>query len=182
MTIIRAIRAGVSVHEVAGISQKRVRPILDTAIQRFQQSGNLSRESGNASAPLAERKTVDKAKGILMRQRGMSEDEAYAAMRSNQLPVDIAKSIVPAASLLIASLGNQAGSGRHSARLLSWPQRLGASSSRLHWRSSSARGAIAHPPGQAALAHWKLHNALKVDARDVEQIEPHGAATGHARG
>lgn len=105
-TITRATRAGVSAYVVDGISQKRVRPILDAAIERFRQFSNLSRELENARVQLAERKIVDKAKGILMRQRGMSEDEAYAAMRnlamrSNKRIVDIAESIVSAASLLL---------------------------------------------------------------------------------
>jgi response regulator NasT len=105
-TIARATRAGVSAYVVDGISQKRVRPILDAAIERFRHFSDLSRELAETRAELTERKVVDKAKGILMKQRGMSEDEAYKAMRnlamnSNKRLVDIAESIVSAASLLI---------------------------------------------------------------------------------
>ena len=105
-TITRATRAGVSAYVVDGISQKRVRPILDAAIERFRHFSDLSRELARTRAELAERKIVDKAKGILMKRRGMSEDEAYKAMRnlamsSNKRLVDIAESIVSAASLLI---------------------------------------------------------------------------------
>lgn len=100
-TIIRASCAGISAYVVDGFSQKRVPPILDAAIERFQQFSNLRRELENARAQLAEHKVVDKARGILMRQRGISEDEAYAAMRSNKRRVGIAESIVSAASLLM---------------------------------------------------------------------------------
>ena len=105
-TITRATRAGVSAYVVDGISQKRVRPILDAAIERFRHFSDLSRELARTRAELAERKIVDKAKGILMKRRRMSEDEAYKAMRnlamsSNKRLVDIAESIVSAASLLV---------------------------------------------------------------------------------
>jgi len=105
-TIARATRAGVSAYVVEGISQKRVRPILDAAIERFRHFSDLSRELAKTRAELAERKVVDKAKGILMKQRTMSEDEAYRAMRnlamsSNKRLADVAESIVSAASLLV---------------------------------------------------------------------------------
>ena len=105
-TIARATRAGVSAYVVDGISTKRVRPILDAAIERFQQFRSLTRELEKTRAQLEERKVVDKAKGILMKQRGMTEDEAYKAMRSlamssNKRLIDVAESIVSAASLLI---------------------------------------------------------------------------------
>lgn len=105
-TIARATRAGVSAYVVDGMSRKRVRPILDAAIERFQQFRDLRRELEATRAQLEERKVVDKAKGILITQRGMSEDEAYKAMRnlamrSNKRLVDVADSIVSAADLLI---------------------------------------------------------------------------------
>ena len=81
-TIGRATRAGVSAYVVDGISGKRVRPIIDAAIERFQQYRALTAELEKTRALLEERKLVDKAKGILMHKRGMSEDEAYKAMRS----------------------------------------------------------------------------------------------------
>jgi len=105
-TITRATRAGVSAYVVDNISRKRVRPILDAAIERFIQFRDLSEELARTRALLSERKIVDQAKGILMKQRGMAEDEAYKAMRSlamsnNKRLVDIAESIVSAASLLL---------------------------------------------------------------------------------
>jgi response regulator NasT len=101
-TIARATRAGVSAYVVDGISQKRVWPILDAAIERFQQFSEMARELEKTRTELAQRKIVDKAKGILMQRRGMSEDEAYKAMRdlamrSNKRLTDIAST----ASLLM---------------------------------------------------------------------------------
>ena len=105
-TIARATRAGVSAYVVDGISKKRVRPILDAAIERFQQFRVLADELERTRAKLEERKVIDRAKGILMKQRGMSEDEAYKAlrslaMRSNKRLAEVAESVVSAASLLI---------------------------------------------------------------------------------
>lgn len=105
-TITRATRAGVSAYVVDGISQKRVRPILDAAIERFVQYRDLSEELEKTRAELSQRKVIDQAKGILMKQRGLSEDEAYTAMRklamsNNKRVFEIAESVVAAAKLLI---------------------------------------------------------------------------------
>ena len=104
-TIARATRAGVSAYVVDGVSTKRVRPILDAAIERFQQYQTLTEELEKTRAQLEERKLIDRAKGILMNQRGLSEEEAYKAMRklamsNNKRLVDIAESITTAAKLL----------------------------------------------------------------------------------
>jgi response regulator NasT len=105
-TIARATRAGVSAYVVDGVSTKRVRPILDAAIERFHQFRGLAEELEKTRAQLEKRKIVDKAKRILMTQRGMSEDEAYKALRSlamnsNKRLAQIAESIVDAAKLLL---------------------------------------------------------------------------------
>jgi response regulator NasT len=105
-TIARATRAGVSAYVVDGINRKRVRPILDAAIERFQQFRGLTEELQETRAQLEARKVVDKAKGILMKQRGMTEDEAYKALRSlamssNKRLVDVAESVIAAANLLL---------------------------------------------------------------------------------
>lgn len=105
-TITRATRAGVSAYVVDGLAHKRVRPILDAAIERFVQFNRLSNELARTREELSQRKVIDQAKGILMKQRGMGEDEAYKAMRnlamkSNKRIVDIAESVVAAAKLLV---------------------------------------------------------------------------------
>lgn len=104
-TIKRATLAGVSAYVVDGLQTKRVRPIIDAAIARFQQFNLLESELKQAQVQLAERKIVDKAKGIIMRQRGVSEEVAYRSMRklamdTNKRVVEVAKSLVEAASLL----------------------------------------------------------------------------------
>jgi response regulator NasT len=105
-TIARATRAGVSAYVVDGISKKRVRPILDAAIERFQQFRGLAEELEKTRAQLEERRVVDKAKSILMKQRVMSEDEASKALRSlamssNKRLAQVAESDVDAAKLLL---------------------------------------------------------------------------------
>lgn len=80
-TIERAVRAGVSAYVVDGLNPARVKPIVDVAIARFREYHALRRELEETRTQLADRKTIERAKGFLMKQRGMSEQEAYAAMR-----------------------------------------------------------------------------------------------------
>ena len=100
-----AVRAGVSAYVVGGLSSERVRPIIEVAMARFDEYQALRRELEKAQTTLAERKTIERAKGIIMTQRGCSEEEAYqllrtAAMANNQRVHDLAKSIIVAAELL----------------------------------------------------------------------------------
>lgn len=104
-SIEAAIAAGVSAYIVDGLKKERVKAILDVAVLRFNAFDKLQRELDNARSELAERTSIDRAKGILMRTRGLSEPAAYAlirktAMNTNRRMVDIADSIIVAASLL----------------------------------------------------------------------------------
>ena len=97
--------AGVSAYIVDGLKQERVRPILKMAISRFNAFSRLSRELEEARGELENRKLIDRAKAVLMRTRGLSEEEAYAllrrtAMGQNRKIVEIAQSLITAASLL----------------------------------------------------------------------------------
>lgn len=76
-----AIRAGVSAYVVDGLRSERLRPIMDVAIARFNEFQGMRRDLEKAENQLAERKVMDRAKGILMKQRGWSEEEAYQALR-----------------------------------------------------------------------------------------------------
>lgn len=76
-----AIRAGVSAYVVDGIKAERLRSIVDVAIVRFNEYQALRLELRRAETQLVERKDVERAKGILMKQRGWSEDEAFRALR-----------------------------------------------------------------------------------------------------
>lgn len=100
-----AIAAGVSAYIVDGLKKERVKPILDMAILRFHAFSRLTRELAEARSELADRKVIDKAKGLVMTMRGLSEDQAYrllrqTAMNEKKRLVDIARSVVTAASLL----------------------------------------------------------------------------------
>ncbi|QPH56188.1 ANTAR domain-containing response regulator [Pontivivens ytuae] len=100
-----AIDAGVSAYVVDGLRADRVKPVLDMAIARFHSVGRLRAELEATRAALAERKTIDRAKGILMKARGLSEDEAYALLRKTAMDqgrrvAEVAESLVSAAGLL----------------------------------------------------------------------------------
>ena len=104
-TMRAAISAGVSAYVVDGLTAKRVKSVLDVAVARFQAFEQLRHELETARLGLAERKVIDRAKGILMKVRGMTEEEAYAALRSKAMNdqrkvVEIAQSIITAAELL----------------------------------------------------------------------------------
>ena len=104
-SIEAAVEAGVSAYVVDGLQKERVKPILDMAISRFNAFSRLRGELAAARSELEDRKTVEKAKGILMRTRGLSEDEAYSllrktAMNQNRKIAEIAQSLITAAGLL----------------------------------------------------------------------------------
>ncbi|MBM7062065.1 ANTAR domain-containing response regulator [Pseudomonas sp. UL073] len=77
----QAIRAGVSAYIVEGIQAQRLKPILDVAMARFESDQALRAELQARDAQLAERKRVEHAKGLLMKMRQCSEEEAYTLMR-----------------------------------------------------------------------------------------------------
>jgi two-component system, response regulator / RNA-binding antiterminator len=100
-----AVEAGVSAYIVDGLKKERVKPILDMAIIRFKAFAKLRSERDDAKRALGDRKLIDRAKGILMQQRGIDESAAYdfmrrAAMEENRRMVEIAQGIVTAAKLL----------------------------------------------------------------------------------
>ncbi|KGM30209.1 ANTAR domain-containing response regulator [Inquilinus limosus] len=95
-----AIRAGVSAYVVDGLSPHRVKPVLEAAIARFQAFHAMREELEKTRATLAERKRIERAKGILMQQRGMAEDEAYRALR--KLAMDRGKPLAEIAEQVIS--------------------------------------------------------------------------------
>jgi len=100
-----AIDAGVSAYVVNGLRKERVQPILDMAISRFNAFHRLREELDRTRQALEDRKVIDKAKGILMKSRGITEEEAYAllrktAMNESRRVADVARSLVTAAKLL----------------------------------------------------------------------------------
>ncbi len=80
-TIERAVQAGVSAYVAGGVKADRVRPIVDVAIARFREYHALRSELEATRHQLADRKRIDQAKLMLMKSRGLSEEEAYKALR-----------------------------------------------------------------------------------------------------
>lgn len=104
-SIEAAVDAGVSAYVVDGLKKERVKTILDMAVSRFNAFSRLTRELEEARSELEDRKMVERAKGILMTSRGLSEEEAYQLLRStamnqNRKLSEIAQSLVTAAGLL----------------------------------------------------------------------------------
>ena len=104
-SIEAAVDAGVSAYIVDGLRKERVKPILQMAISRFNAFSRMARELEEARGELEGRKLIERAKGILMKSRGMSEEDAYAllrktAMNQNRKLADVAQSLVTAADLL----------------------------------------------------------------------------------
>ncbi len=104
-TIRAAVDAGVGAYVVDGLRKERVKSILDTAVSRCNAFNRLRDELERANAALEERKVIDRAKGILMKERGIAEEEAYvmlrnAAMNDNRRIAEVAQAVVTAARLL----------------------------------------------------------------------------------
>jgi two-component system, response regulator / RNA-binding antiterminator len=101
-----AVDAGVSAYVVDGLKKERIKPILDMAVSRFNAFSRLQRELAEARSALEERKVIERAKGILMKMRGLSEEQAFALLRQTAMNekkklADIAQSVVTAAGLLL---------------------------------------------------------------------------------
>ncbi|HVL21998.1 MAG TPA: ANTAR domain-containing protein [Amaricoccus sp.] len=100
-----AIEAGVSAYVVGGLSRERVEPVMQAAIARFHVVSRLRAELAATKAALEERKLVDRAKGMLMKAKGISEEEAYGALRRTAMAqgkkvADVAQALITAADLL----------------------------------------------------------------------------------
>ena len=98
-----AVHAGVSAYVVDGLSAARVRSVLEVAMSRFQLMQKLRADLHKAKTDLASRKTVDRAKGLLMKERGMDEDAAYRLLR--KLAMDSGRPLGAIAADLLAFAG-----------------------------------------------------------------------------
>jgi len=104
-TIREAVKAGVSAYVVDGLEAARVKPIIDVACARFEEFQRLRGELAQARENLSERKLVERAKGILMQRRGLTEEAAFSALRGmamdrKQRLAEVARSLIEAAELL----------------------------------------------------------------------------------
>jgi response regulator NasT len=104
-SIQASVEAGVSAYIVDGLKKERIKPILDLCVSRFNAFAKLQDELDRTKHALEERKVIDRAKGILMNLKGLTEDEAYVLMRSTAMREkkkigEIAQSILTASELL----------------------------------------------------------------------------------
>ena len=105
-TIRKAIAAGVAAYVVDGLEPGRIKPVIEVAIARFEAHQALRQELSAATQKLSDRKVIDRAKGILMKSRGLDEEVAYASLRRlamdrGQPLAQAAKDVVDMAKLLL---------------------------------------------------------------------------------
>lgn len=98
-----AVRAGVAAYVVDGLAANRVRAVLEVAMSRFQLMNQLRQDLEKAKADLASRKTVERAKALLMTERGLGEDQAYRLLR--KLSMDTGRPLGAVAADLLAFAG-----------------------------------------------------------------------------
>ena len=104
-TINKAVKSGVTAYIVDGLKPQRVMPILETAMARFKEYQTIKNELEKTRNTLEERKLIERAKGIVMKQSKQDESTAYKSMQKiamsrNMKLVDLARSIIAAAELL----------------------------------------------------------------------------------
>ncbi len=100
-----AVEAGVSAYIVGGLRKERVKDILELCISRFNAVARLQDELDRTRDALEARKVIDRAKGILMQLKGLSEEDAYALLRKTAMNekrkiADVAQSVITATELL----------------------------------------------------------------------------------
>lgn len=98
-SIRNAVKVGVAAYVVDGIDPTRLNPIIDVAVAHFEEHQSLKLELAQANRKLSERKVIDKAKGILMKNKGLDEEQAYAALR--KLAMDRGKPMIAVAHDLL---------------------------------------------------------------------------------
>lgn len=103
--IRKTVDAGVAAYVVDGWAPERVGAIIEAATARFDAYESLKRELKATQNKLADRKIVEKAKGLVMQQRGVSEDQAYASLRKmamdqNLTLAEVARRVIAVAHLL----------------------------------------------------------------------------------
>lgn len=100
-TTVSAVRAGVSAYIVDGLKRERIRPIVELAVSRFEAYSELEQRATDAETRLAERKTVERAKSLLMNKRNLAEPDAYDAIR--RMARDKGKRMVEVAESLLTA-------------------------------------------------------------------------------
>jgi two-component system, response regulator / RNA-binding antiterminator len=101
----KAVAAGVSAYVAAGTPAEHIKPVLDVVMARFEMEESLRRELADARSELADRKVLDRAKGLLMSRQGLTEPQAHARLRKAAMDkglklVEVAQRLIDAADLL----------------------------------------------------------------------------------
>ena len=104
-SIEAAVDAGVSAYIVGGLRKERIKNVLDLCISRFNAFARLRDELERTRNALEERKVIDRAKGILMNAKNLTEDEAYTLLRKTAMNdkkkiAEVAQSVITATELL----------------------------------------------------------------------------------
>lgn len=102
--IKKAVKSGVSAFIVDGLTARRIKPVIELAIERFIEMQSLYKKIADSKENLEERKVIERAKGILMSRKEVREDEAYTslrklAMEQNKKLIDIAKNVIEMSEL-----------------------------------------------------------------------------------
>jgi len=102
--IKKAVKAGVGAFIVDGLTARKMKPVIELAIERFKELRSLQTELVSTKNRLEERKVVEKAKGILMKRKDISEEVAYQSLRKlamvqNKKLVDVARSTIELSEL-----------------------------------------------------------------------------------
>jgi len=100
-----AIQAGVSAYMLEGINQTQIMPVVEVAVARFREFQALRQELEDVKSKLADRKIIEKAKGMIMSRKGLDEDGAYQLLRKNAMSqnkrlIDVARTLVSVEELL----------------------------------------------------------------------------------
>lgn len=104
-SIQAALRAGVAAYVVDGVDSERLRSILQVARARFEVMQDLRKQLAEAQSKLSDRKIVERAKGLIMKSKGVSEEEAYRLLRKLAMDrgtrlIEVARQVVEMAELL----------------------------------------------------------------------------------
>lgn len=104
-TMRRALKAGVSAYVIDGLKPERLTPVLQVAIARFEQEHELRAQLAQAQNQVSERKLIERAKSLLMRDSSMSEDQAHKHLRRLAMDrgmrlADVAQRVIDAHGLL----------------------------------------------------------------------------------
>jgi response regulator NasT len=103
-SIREAVRAGVTAYIVDGLAPERIAPIIETALARFEAFQSMKHELAQTRSKLSERKLVERAKGILMKEKNLPEDEAYRMLRKLAMDKSLSLSAVAEQVITVAKL------------------------------------------------------------------------------